>query len=144
MLTIEARALGKKQPLVPDWSVPPPSDLPPEGAPLALAALIDRIVRDEVAAFRHRQEERRLTRVLSPVQNTDRAARGKVTMGGSDLNLNQSVDEDAAVETALQAFEDGIYMVILDGEQQRRLETEVFLKPDSRITFLRLVMLAGG
>ena len=63
-------------------------------------------------------------------------------MGGR--NLKQKVDEEDAVGAALQAFEDGLYLVVLDGEEQRELDREVYLQPDSRVTFVRLAMLAGG
>jgi hypothetical protein len=49
-----------------------------------------------------------------------------------------------AVATALQAFEDGIFLVVIDEQEQRTLDQEVFVQPDSRLTFIRLSMLAGG
>lgn len=49
-----------------------------------------------------------------------------------------------AIGTALRAFEDGLYLVILDGKEQRDLDEQVFPGPDSHVTFLRLVMLAGA
>ena len=45
---------------------------------------------------------------------------------------------------ALQAFEDGLYLVVIDDVEYRDLEKQVFLKDDSRITFIRLTMLTGG
>ncbi|HSL34673.1 MAG TPA: hypothetical protein VK871_13540 [Candidatus Limnocylindrales bacterium] len=54
------------------------------------------------------------------------------------------MDEGQAIGTALQAFEDGLYLVILDGREQRDLDEQVFPKPDSHLTFLRLVMLSGA
>jgi hypothetical protein len=54
------------------------------------------------------------------------------------------VDDDVAVAVALQAFEDGLYFVFLDGQQQEDLDAEVRLRPDSTLTFIRLVALAGG
>jgi len=65
-----------------------------------------------------------------------------VDMGGHDLQ--PEVDEEAAVAAALQAFQDGLYLVILDGEEQKELERPVRLRAESRLTFLRLTLLAGG
>jgi hypothetical protein len=48
------------------------------------------------------------------------------------------------VAAALQAFEDGLYVIIVDGEEQAELDRDVSLQPDSRVTFVRLAMLAGG
>ncbi len=137
-LTIEAKVMGQKKPLIQDWQVP----LRDSTDTTTLRHLITRIVQAEVAAFRERQEQRRLTRFLTQEQIEQAAARGKVEMGGSDLD--QPVDTGEAVRTALQAFEDGIYLVIVDGEQQMSLDAPVHVQDHSRISFIRLVMLAGG
>jgi hypothetical protein len=63
-------------------------------------------------------------------------------MGGRDLD--QKVDADEAVATALEAFEDGLYLVVVDGQELRNLDAQVFLQPDSRVAFVRLTLLAGG
>ena len=68
---------------------------------------------------------------------------GKVEAGGSDVEP-QEVDEDEAVENAIQAFEDGIYLVSIDDQECRELDSQVFLQDDSRLTFIRLTLLAGG
>jgi hypothetical protein len=141
MITISGKALGRKKPLFADWSVPFPPDLGDGGA-LTLRDLIARVVRAEVAAFRRRQDERKTLHALTARQIEEGAARGKIDMGGRDLG--QEVDEEEAVGAALEAFEDGLYLVVLDGNEQRSLDQQVFLKPDSRVTFVRLVLLAGG
>jgi hypothetical protein len=142
MLTIGARALGRKKPLFADWSLPLPPDLERGDGGVTLRDLIDRVVHAEVAAFRQRQEERRLFRALTAADVERGVARGKVDSGGRDLK--QTLDEEESVAVALQAFEDGLYLVIVDGREQRDLDREVRLTPDSRVTFVRLAMLAGG
>jgi len=143
MLTLSARVLGRRQPLLPDWSI----TWPPEGddrgeESLTLRDLLTRVVLEEVGAYRRRQRERRLARVLAPREIEDALERGRVDAGGRDLM--QEVNDEEAVATALQAFEDGVYLVILDGDEQRDLDRQVFVRPDSHIVFVRLVMLAGG
>ena len=81
-------------------------------------------------------------RALTATDIEQGVARGKVDMGGRDLD--QEVDPDRAVAVALEAFADGLYLVAVDGADQRSLDAQVFLKPDSRVTFVRLAMLAGG
>ena len=142
MITVELRVLGRKQESLPGLSVPAPPQPGKGSSPLTLRDLISTIVRREVEAFRERQEDRRLLRTLSKREIDAGAERGKVDMGSRDLH--QEVDEEAAVATALQAFEDGLYLVLIDEEEQRDLDREVRLGPDSRVTFLRLAMLAGG
>lgn len=142
MITIEGKTLGRRPALFADWSIPFPPELRGEGDNVSLRDLITRVVRAEVEAFRQRQEERRLVRVLSAAAIERAAAKGKVDMGGRALV--QEVDAETAVASALQSFEDGIYLVVVDGEEQRDLDREVFVRPGSRITFIRLTMLAGG
>lgn len=140
-LIVSGRGLGRRQKvLFDDFSVPFPPDLGEGG--LTLRELISRIVLAEVEAFKQRQEKRRLTRVLSPSQIEDALEKGKVNSGGSDLA--QNVDPDAGVATALQGFEDGLYLVVIDGAEQRDLNAQVYIQPGSRITFVRLVFLAGA
>jgi hypothetical protein len=142
LLTIDAKAPGRRRPLIPQWQIPLPPDPTGRAEPLTLRALISRIVASEVAAFRERQETRNLVRVLSAQEIDEGAARGKVESGGRQLH--QEVNEGQAIGTALQAFEDGLYLVILDGREQRNLDEQIFPGPDSHLTFLRLVMLAGA
>ena len=143
MVLVEARALGKKKPLVPAWSVPVSPPLSGDGdGGLTLAQLIERIVRAEVRAFEQRRDERRFLRVLSAAQIEAGAARGKVDPGGRPSE--DVVDAEVAVANALQAFEDGLYLVLLDGEEQRELQRQVFPTEESHLVFLRLAFLAGG
>jgi hypothetical protein len=143
MLTISGRAVGRKKPLFADWSVPFPPDLRPDGDRLTLRDLIARVVRAEVAAFKQRQQERQLFRALTEGEIAQKLLKGKVESGGSEAG-KQEVDEEQAVAVALEAFADGLYLVVVDDEEQRDLDREVYLKPDSRLTFIRLTMLAGG
>ena len=70
-------------------------------------------------------------------------SRSKIESGGSEVPP-QEVDEEQAVAAALTAFEDGMYLVVLDDQEQRDLDAQVYLQPDSRLTFVRLTLLAGG
>jgi hypothetical protein len=141
---IETRIAGKKARPLDRWSIPtpPPDDESGDGGGLTLRVLITRVVRSEVAAFEQRDQARRLIRVLSDAEIADGAARGKVDSGGR--SPSGPVDQDAAVGAALQGFEDGLYLVILDGVEQRELDKQVYLSPDSRLVFLRLTFLAGA
>jgi hypothetical protein len=125
-----------------DWHVPLPPEEEDSGGRMNLAALISRIVREEVRAFAERQERRRLTAFLSASEIAEGVERGKVNMGGTPLR--QRVDSEDAVGTALQAFEDGLYLVFIDDRQAVRLEDEVNVLADTKVLFVRLVALAGA
>jgi hypothetical protein len=142
MPVISGKALGRKKPLFADWSLPVPPAARGEGG-LTLRHLIERIVREQVAAFRQRQVDNQMLRALTEPQIDVAVARGKVTMGESEVPV-QDIDEEASVGAAWQAFEDGLYLVAIDEVEHKQLDAEVHLTEDSRITFLRLTLLAGG
>jgi hypothetical protein len=109
---------------------------------VTLRTLIARLVRTEVAAFERRQQARQFVRVLSEREIAVRAAGGRVDPGGRPAG--PPVDPDAAVAAALLGFEDGLYLVILDGREQKCLDAPVHLTDDSHVVFLRLTFLAGA
>jgi hypothetical protein len=141
-ITVEAKVAGRKKTIFSDWSIPmPPMDGTSSGR-TTLRDLITWTVSEEVKAFRERQEQRRLERFLSRGEIREGVRRGKVDMGGRDLQ--QEVDLDGAIATALQAFEDGVYFVFVDDQQYSGLDDVIYLKPDSHVLYLRLVALVGG
>lgn len=141
-LTISGKALGSHKPLFADWSIPFPPEWQSEGG-LTLRELIARVVRSEVQAFRERQLERQVFRALTAREIAAGAERGKIEMGSSEIGV-QPVDEDEAVAAACQAFEDGLYLVVIDGEDQREIDRQIHVRPESRVAFVRLTLLAGG
>jgi len=141
MLTISSKAVGRKKPILGDFSIPVPEGVA-AGRPLLLRDVIEHIVRSEVAAFRDRQADRRLFRALTSKQIEESLATGKVAAGPSDLD--QAVDVEQAVATALEAFSDGLFLVVVDDVELTDLNAVVPLTDSSRLTFIRLTMLAGG
>lgn len=137
MLQVQGKALGRKKPLFEDFSVPPP-----DTGSVSLRTLLEHIVRNEVAAFQSRQSERRLIHALTARQIDDGIAAGKVESGGQ--SLSQQVDVEAAIATAIEAFQDGLYLVVLDETELKDLDAPLTLTATSRLTFIRLSLLAGG
>ncbi|MDR1923221.1 MAG: hypothetical protein LBQ66_02510, partial [Planctomycetaceae bacterium] len=69
------------------------------------------------------------------------AATGKI---GFDAKYNNKTqDPNQAVNTALLAFEDGLFRVFLDESELESLDTELTLSNSNTLTFIRLTMLAG-
>lgn len=143
-ILVQARQLGSRKRLLADWRCElPPIERPGRGdGGLTLRELITRVVRREVAAFCERQDRARLPQVLSAREIDDQAARGRVLPGERDFI--QEVDEEQAVGMALQAFEDGLYLVILDGQEKRSLDEQVHVHDRTTLVFLRLTLLAGA
>jgi signal transduction histidine kinase len=135
-LTISGKVLGKSQNLFTTWQMSLPSQT------LTLQELLTQIVQSEIQAFQARQSQQRLTKVLGLVEIEAGVARGKITSGGSELD--QAVDEQQAIENALQSFQDGFYLVFIDDQQQEDLADLVDLKANSELLFLRLTPLVGG
>ena len=145
MITIRGKALGKRKPLFEDFSVPPPRNLGDGDGPLTLRTLITHVVKSEVQAFQKRQHARRLDRVLSPREVESGEQKGKISPEGRDpKHPPAEVDVDAAIATALEAFGDGLYLVVIDEVEYTDLDAIVNLKPDSLVTFIRLTFLAGA
>ena len=140
---IELRQVGRKSRPLDGWAIPtPPGSDESDGGGITLRELIARVVRSEVAAFRERANGRRLVRALTEAQIADGARRGRIDPGGRESE--DTVDPEAAVGAALQGFEDGLYLVIVDGVEQKSLDSQVYLTADSRLVFLRLTFLAGA
>lgn len=140
-MVVDVRAVGRRKKLMDDFSVPLPASDGDSGR--LLRHVIEQVVRSEVAAFEQRQDSNQFLRALSAAEIDEAAASGKVVSGGTDLTP-QKVDVEQAVENALLAFVDGIYLVVIDGEQVEDLDAEVRVQEESRISFLRLTLLAGG
>lgn len=140
---VSGRSIGSRKALFADWSIP----LTPEwgeGGELTLRELIERLVRVEVEAFNARRGARRLDRVLSDAEIAEGGRQGRISPEGRADREGGRADADEAVGAALEAFEDGLYLVIIDDEEYTDLDRIVRLHPDSRITFLRLTFLAGA
>jgi hypothetical protein len=136
-MQVEVRVVGRRGP-----GIEPRELAAPEERSLSLRDLLAHVVRGEVAAFGDRQELRRFVRVLSPDEIAAGAAAGKVDSGCRAPT--GPVDVEAAVATAIEAFADGLYLVLLDDDQVDDLDALVEVTPATRVRFVRLTALAGG
>jgi hypothetical protein len=139
-MLIETKVLGsRKRPYEP-WET---TLLENSSETLTLQDFLTRVVLQEVEAFKNRQEERKLARVLSKEEIDAGAVKGKIDAGGLEREI-QEVDPASAVENALVAFKDGFYYVFVDEKQALSLEETITLNDNSHVLFLRLVPLVGG
>jgi hypothetical protein len=146
-ITVEGKVLGQRRLPFAPWTLPleaVEAGSAEHRPAFTLRHLIGLVVAAEVAAFRERQDARRVVRVLTEREIDADAARGKVAPGGSNEAEPAAPDPADALHTALQAFRDGLYYVFVDDAQRTDLDEEIELRPDSRLLFLRLVALAGG
>ena len=114
--------------------------------PISARRLIEAAVAAEVAAHQARAEEASLVRVLTEKSLLEDLARGAVRVGGPQeegLGEPSPAEVNAAVETALLAFEDGIFKVFV-GDDELTKDADVEVADGAALLFLRLVPLAGG
>lgn len=79
--------------------------------------------------------------VCSQEEIEQKAASGKIDFGV--LKSSADVTEKQAVETALQAFEDGLVVVFIDGIRYENVDEKIELMGTETVTFVRLTMLTG-
>ena len=140
-LTISVRQLGKKHPILQDKTI----EIAAENAVISTKNLIELVVGYQVqlfhaSSFEFEDEDK----IHLPKENylpilTDT---GKVGFGA--LYNHNKVDLAKAQETALQAFEDGMYAIFYGDDQLETLPQEIKLEENKPLTFLRLTFLAGS
>ena len=136
-MRIEAKIAGQRRELFAPYELEWP-----HAKELTLRQLLGAVVREEVAAHRQRQRARQLDRVLTSAQIAVGAEAGKVDPAGRPNSAE--VEEDAAVATAVEAFEDGLFFVFVDGRQVDGVDALVHVVPASSLLFVRLTPLAGA
>lgn len=123
--------------------VPVPFEL--ERRPETVRELLVLLVQQSVREYNERKEEEQLLNYLTREQIDGMASAGKVTFG---IHRGNPAKQDAAVENALQCFEDGIYRVFAGDEELTELGQVILWGQDSSgeepvFTFIRLTMLSG-
>ncbi|MBC9909802.1 hypothetical protein [Chitinophaga varians] len=137
-LIINARQAGRKHALIEKQKIVI-DDLPVNPS---LRALLAAVVKQQVTAYNDKPLEKNLLPFLSREQITDQTGTGKVGFG-SIYNENKA-DLAKAQETAMLAYEDGLFAVFADEEELQGLDRTFVLHPETVITFIRLTFLAGS
>ncbi len=110
-----------------------------DGAPKNLKELITALVRANVREYNERVKKGDSPELLSESEISRRALMGKIAFG---INYSGTpADEDKAVETALSAYEDGLFRVFMGDRELAALSDAVSLS--ETFTFIRLTMLTG-
>jgi hypothetical protein len=135
--TLEAKQMGRRATLVPSWTLALEYE-----TNLTLRDLITRVVIEEVNAFKQRQRDTKFVRVLTEQQIEQGEEVGKIDAGGREDQ--QDINPAQAIQTALQAFDDGLYYVFINDQQITALSDTIAFQPQLEVLFLRLVALAGG
>jgi hypothetical protein len=112
-------------------------DLQLEAEQVTVDELIRARVHQEVRAHNARRESAPRFNGLVQPERTEREL-------NPDRGAFKPVDAERQTEVALHAFERGQILLLVDDRQVQELDQQVTLRPDSTVTFLKLVPLVGG
>ncbi len=112
----------------------------PDG-PMQAGTFLEETVRRCVKDYNERKEAGAVLGVFSQEALEDMAAGGKVSFG--DPLSEKKADPEKAVQTAREAFADGLVALFADGTRFEDPDQVLPLRDGSEVTFVRLTFLAG-
>ncbi len=132
---VRVKALGKRKDVLP----PKPYELP-EGIG-SLRELLTAFVESEVERYNSKDTEAPLLSCLTAEEIEAQSEAGKVSFGR--LWSDKKADKAKAVQTAIQAFTDGLVRVLMDDTELTELDAPLKVHEGAVFTFIRLTFLAG-
>lgn len=78
---------------------------------------------------------------LTSTEIADKAKVGKIAFGINYSEKEQDLSK--ALSNAIQSFEDGLYRIFLGETELENLDSDINLKENDVLTFIRLTMLSG-
>ncbi len=111
-----------------------------ESRPQTTRDLITALTALGVKDYNARKDEGQLLPYLTQEEIAGQAERGKIAFG---LRNGEDADESAAIQNAIQCFEDGIYRIFAGETELTALNDEIPQANDIVFTFIRLTMLSG-
>ncbi|MDS0525126.1 hypothetical protein NNC19_05485 [Clostridium sp. SHJSY1] len=109
--------------------------------PETLRELIGKIVTKNVEEFNENLKKERIVDYLTGQQIEGKANEGKVSFG--TIYNEDTQDLNKAIDTALLAYEDGLYKVFVGDEETECLDSPLIAKNEDVLTFIKLTMLSG-
>ncbi|XMO86216.1 hypothetical protein AAFN75_15605 [Algibacter sp. AS12] len=106
-----------------------------------LKDLLVACVSSKVKDYNSKRENNQLLSFLTPSQIQEQSETGKIGFG--DIANYNLADEQASIETAIQAYKDDMFLVFINDEEITDLNENISLTPDTNITFLRMTFLTG-
>ena len=106
------------------------------GEKISTRELIRLRVTQEVEEFNNRQPA--VFRMLVQPNDTER------TLNGFKFHKPRLVNPITQFQKAIEAFEGNGFIVLVDNMQVESLDTQIALRPETAVTFLKLVPLVGG
>lgn len=132
---IQIKQIGRRK----DCIVRTPLEL--DTVPDSVCALIEGIVRQQVARHNARPAEKDFLPYLTQENIDAQKEAGKISFG-VDYN-GRAADADKAVACALQAYADGLFRLFVNDEEAGDADAAIDLHEGDTLTFIRLTMLSG-
>ena len=167
MITITGRLIGMTKPLFADWLIAVESYLDGNDD-WTVRELIEMIIREEFDAFERAPYERdflravnadRITIATTAFKDTDSKETDSKETDTGDPNLDdleiaepitlatgsprQDVDVESAIENTWRAFDEEIFIFLLDEDEKFDLDESIHVRADSRVTIVRVVPLGS-
>jgi hypothetical protein len=112
-----------------------------EKNPQTITELISELVSINVSTYNQRIQDAPMVHFLTKQDIEEKGTVGKV---GFDISYNeQKADVEESIQTAIQAFEDGLFKVFVNDIEQGVEEPAISLNDGDQIAFIKLTMLAG-
>ena len=111
----------------------------------ALELLTERITVRELIRSRVYQEVQDYNRLRPPIfLGLVQPTAAEMALNGFKLRKPRTIDWKEQFARAIEAFETNGIFILVDDKQVESLDEEIVLRPDSRVSFLRLTLLVGG
>ena len=136
-LLVTAKSLGKKRPVLDNY----PIELNLE-SDSTTRVLIEKLVLRQVEDHNQRKSESTMIDFLTELALSEEVVKGSVKF---NEQYNQKLaNSQRALETVIQAFEDGLIAFFLRDVQLEDLDEVVHVNDGDSITIIRLTFLAGS
>lgn len=132
---ITVKSLGKRKPALAKQAAELPETTD------TLRQLIKNMVAQQLKALQDKNNKAEWLAYLMPEDIQEQGEAGKVGFGAI---YNEGVpDIECAMDTAITAYEDGLFKVFLNDEELQGLDEPLIIQEDDNVVFIRFTMLAG-
>ena len=133
---ITVKQMGKKRNKIDE------ADFALRRQPQSVKELIEESVHTCVSLYNQRWDKKDAAMPLSDSEIEDMSEIGKIAFG---INYgSKKAEEDLAVQTAIQAYEDGLVRIFLNQEELGDIGQEITVSEGDCLLFIKMTMLSGA
>jgi len=145
MITITGRLIGMQKPLFEPWSIAIEPYLDGNDD-WTLSELIEMVILEASTVFKEPPHDPAFLQSVNALLAFQATSSASGPPSSESPNSEPPTDQASmesqvgeSIGNALQAFEDDVFLVVLDNEDVMDLDDEIELRPDSQVVFVRLV-----